>query len=429
MAKTKTDILILGGGFAGIRAAHLLGKQREALGLSITLIDRESCHTNTPILYEIASAFVPWEKEGVGQVMHEVAGVPFREVLDGTGATFFQGNVERIRPDTRTVYLSDGQEHTPDILLCALGVQTHTFGIPGATTNAFGVKTIHEAAELRHHIVSQFLRHRSAARRIQERAFTVVVAGGGSSGVETAAEMVFFLRKLAKLHRVSRDLPRVVLYEAGDMILREYPVSLREKGIARLKKIGVDIHTKCAITVVQHDHVELASGEQVPTNTLVWVGGTRAHDVFLRSGLPLHPRGGLIVDETLEVHGCKNIFAAGDTVYMTDPATGSIVPDVAWAAIQQGNVAACNIIRRVTGEPLVSYRFHARPTLATVGGKYALANIPPLQIAGRTGWFLKQLVDLFYLMSILPNGFAFRSWWKSVRVRVANDPGGLPPLS
>jgi NADH dehydrogenase len=94
---------------------------------------------------------------------------------------------------------------------------------------------------------------------------------------------------------------------------------------------------------------------------------------------------------------------------------------VAWAALQQGNVVAENILRRIRGEPLTTYLPHPRPTLATVGGKYALVHLPPFQFAGRFGWFVKQFVDLVYLWQILPNGLAVRSWLKTLRVRVAND--------
>ena len=421
MKQTPSDILIVGGGFAGIRAAHRLSRRGRRLRLSITLIDREATHVNVPVLYEVASAFVPWEREGVGNVLREAAGVPFLNVLDGTGVHFIQGSVDRIHPQTRTVTLEDHREHTPDILLLTLGAQTHTFNIPGASLHAFCVKTFHEAAELRHHIVSTFLRHRSSARRVQERALRIVVAGGGSAGVETAAELRLFQQKLAALHRVDPRIPRVCLYEASDTILREYPPFLRRKGLGRLKALGVEVCTCRAISAVHPDRVEFVGGTAVPTDTVVWLCGIRAHDVFLRSGLPVHPRGGLIVNETLEVHGHQNIFAAGDCVYAADPATGQTVPDVAWAALQQGNVAADNILRRIQGIPLISYIPHPRPTLATVGGKYALVHLPPFQYAGSLGWVVKQLADLVYLIHILPNTLAFRSWWKSMRVRVAND--------
>jgi NADH:quinone reductase (non-electrogenic) len=386
----------------------------------ITLIDQEAYHFTPPVFYEIASAFVKRERESVGRILKDTAGVPFREIFDGTGILFVQGRIERIDAPARTVMLDNRQELTADMVLIALGAQTHTFNVPGVT-QAFGVKQFHEAAELRHHLVSLFLRHRSSSRTVQQRAFMVVVVGGGSAGVETAAEIALFLRKLSALHGVDPAIPRVVLYEAGETILREYPLPLRRAGLARLKALGVDVHTKAAVTCVRPGVCELAGEELMNTDTVVWLAGIRVHDVLLRSGLPVHPRGGLIVDSTLEVHGHRDIFAAGDCVYVADPATGQTVPDVVWGALQQGTIAAENILRRLRNEPLVSYLPHPRPTFATVGGKYALVHLPPFQFAGLFGWILKQCADLFYLFHILPNGLALRSWWRSMRVRVAND--------
>lgn len=416
-----TTIAILGGGFAGIRAAHLLSKHARQDNLSVILIDRESSHINTPGLYEIASAFVPWEKEGIGRIMREVAGVPFRAILDGTNTNFIQGRIARILPGSRTVVLDDGRELAADILLLGIGSQTNTFGVPGVSQYAFGVKTFHEAAELRHHIVSLFHRHRSASRKTQERAFTLVVAGGGSAGVETAAELRLFQRKLAKLHGIDPSIPRVVLCEAGQGILREYPPRLQKRGRERLTALGVHMYFRCSVRAVSADRVEFASGTSHATETVVWLCGIRAHDLLLQAGLPVHPRGGVIVENTLEVHGHRNIFAAGDCVYAADATTGLVVPDVAWAALQQGSVVAENILRRVHGEALTAYLPHPRPTLATVGGKYALVYLHPFNFAGRFGWFVKQFVDLAYLWRILPNGLAVRSWLKTLRVRVAND--------
>ncbi len=418
---TSTRVVIIGGGFAGIRAALRLARFGKRLGISVMLLDREPTHVYAPVLYEVASAFAPWEREGIGTIGHDQAGVSFQSIFDGTPVLFVQGAVNRVNVQTRTVILNDGQELAAEILLLTLGSQTHTFGVPGVAKSAFGVKTLHEAAELRHHQVALFLRHRSSSRRVQEHAFTVVVAGGGLAGVETAAEIRLFQQKLAALHRVPHSIPRVELYESGECILREYPPSLRQRGLARLKQLGVGVHTRVAITAVYPDRVEFAGGSELSTNTVVWLCGVRAHDVLLRSGLPVHPRGGVIVEETLEVRGHRNIFAAGDCVYAADPRTGRITPDVAWAALQQGNVVAENIRRRLAGLPLTTYLLHPRPVLATVGGKYALAYLPPFEFAGWFGWAMKQLVGLFYLFEILPNFTAFRLWAKSIRMSVAND--------
>lgn len=422
------SVVILGGGFAGLRAALWLARRVREAECTITLIDREDAHVNPTWLYEVATAFNPYEKEALGVVLHESASVPFAQIVAGTGVVFLRRTVDRIDPRTRTVVFTDGASLRADILVVALGSQLATFGVAGVSTNAFSLKSIHEAVELRHHIVRLFHQHRSATRARQDRAYRVAVVGGGSAGVELAAELIFFLRKLARLHGVDERLPKVMLFEASDTVLREYPPALRARGVARLKALGVQLRTRHEVCSVGADHLACPGDVIIPTETVVWLAGIKTNDLLVRSGFPFHPRGGVHVEPTLAVREHQGIFAAGDCVYAVDPRTGSIAPDVAYAALQQGMVVARNVLRRLRGQPLTTYVDRPRPTLATVGGKYALVNLPPFQFAGRVGWTIKQLVDLQYLCSLLPNDVALRSWLRSVRVRVANDQVGTLSL-
>jgi NADH dehydrogenase len=185
--------------------------------------------------------------------------------------------------------------------------------------------------------------------------------------------------------------------------------------------LGVEVRTKHIACRIAPGQVACAGEVHLAADTVVWLAGIRTHDTLLRMGLPLHARGGGYVEPTLVVRGTRNFFAAGDCVYAEDPRTGRTVPDVAYAAIQQGTVVGRNVLRRLRGQPLFSYGDRPRPTLATVGGKYALVSAPPFHFAGRFGWWIKQIADLWYLASILPSGLALRTWLRRVRVRVAND--------
>lgn len=415
------QVVILGGGFAGLRAALWLAQHARPDECSIILVDRENAHVNLTWLYEVATAFNPFEKEAVGSVLHASASVPFARIFEGSGVVCLQRIVGHIDFTARTVRFGSGETLTADLLVLALGSQQATLGLPGVETNTFSIKTLHEAVELRHHLVRQFLRYRSASRERQGRAFRVAIVGGGLTGVELAAELAVFLKRLATMHHVGEHLPSVMLFEASGEVLREFPPRLRGKGLQRLKALGVQVMTKTAVCAVGPGHLSCPDGTVVPTDTPIWLAGVRAHDLLIRSGLPVHPRGGVHVEPTLEVRGTQNVFAAGDCVFAVDAVTGKVAPDVVPAAIQQGGIVARNILRRLRGQSLVSFLDHPRPMLATVGGKFALASLPPLQFAGWLGWAVKQLVDLRYLFSILPNDVAMRAWLRGVRVRVAND--------
>lgn len=421
MTQTPPSVLILGGGFAGLRVALQLSRKVRPEECTVVLIDRDLRHVNPAWLYEVATAFNPFEREGIGEVLHGSASVPFARILHGTGVVFLQRTVEHIDLATRTVRFSTGETLAATFLVLALGSQLATFGVSGVEQHAFSIKTIHEAIELRHHLVGQFLRYRSASRERQERAFRVLIVGGGLAGVELAGELVGFLSKLAGLHGVSPRVPRVVLVEASDTILREYPPRLRAVGLRRLRQLGVDIRTKTAACLVGPAQLTCRDDLLVPSDTVVWLSGVRTSDPLCRMGVEVDPRGGVFVEPTLVMKGAPGVFAAGDCVYAVDPKTGRIAPDVATAAIEQGTVVARNILRSLQGKPLTSYVPRPRPTLASVGGKFALAHFPPWQFSGRLGWCLKQLTDLHYLFSVLPNDVALRTWLRNVRVRIAND--------
>ncbi|MDO8512660.1 MAG: NAD(P)/FAD-dependent oxidoreductase [bacterium] len=420
MTQTITKkVYILGGGFAGIRIAHLLSDAGK--DLEINLIDRHPYHINAPILYEVANAFVPWEMEAVGRVLTDASTAPYDKIFDGTSVNFMQGIVSSIDPKTRQFYLADGRTETPDFMVISLGSQSQTSDAPGANNYAFTLRTLDDAVALRKHIVSLFLRYRTASLMAQQKAFTFVVAGGGPTGVEYAAELSLFIKKLCRLHRVDHEIPKIILCEETDYVLHTCPGILRQRGHARLRELGVQMRAHTKVTAVHQDSVEIADGVMFPTLTTIWLAGTRVNDVLLRSNFPMNTTGGLITDKNLLVSGSTNIFAAGDCTYFIDPITGKVAPDVAWAALQQAEIVAKNIIRHLDGQPLISYFSEHRPLLIAVGGKFALARLGPFQFSGFLAWVVKQLADLRYLWSILPNTMAVRYWLKSLRVKISND--------
>ena len=416
---TPKSVFILGGGFAGIRVAHLLDKYAE--NLEVTLFDRNLYHANAPVLYEIANAFVPWEKEAVGCVLKEAASAPYEKIFDGTLVNFAQGVVGGIDSKTRQIFLADGRKETPDFLVVALGSQSQTNLVSGANNYAFSLRGIDDAIALRAHIISLFLRHRLSSTSTQQKALTFVVVGGGSTGVEYAAELSFFLKKLCRLHHVDHAVPKIRICEEKEAVLRACPGILRERGHERLRSLGVQMRAQAKVTAVHPERVDLADGVTISTLTTVWLAGVRVNDVLLRSNFQVNVDGGLIVDPALRVKGCENIFAAGDCTYFADSVTGKIAPDVTWAALEQAEIVAGNILRRLEGKPLVSYYSQRRPLFIAVGGKFALANIGPYRFSGFMAWLIKQLLDLGYLWTILPNFLALRYWLKSLRVRVSND--------
>jgi len=416
--KTKT-LFILGGGFAGIRTAYLLSKKK--LDLDITLVDREPFHALSSTFYEVATAFIPWEKEAISTVLKGSASVPYEKIVDGTSIKFLQGIVTNINSTERSFSLADGSSGQADFLVLALGSQIKNGSVPGTNRYAFSLHNLDQAMALRSHIVSLFLRYRTEFLAAQQKAFTFAVVGGGVNGVEFAAELAVLLKHLCFLHGVNHSVARIIIFEETDTILRDLSPFLRANGIARLTKLGVEICLKTKITSIGEDYIMANDELRIPTMTVVWTGGVRANDVLLRSDLAINTIGGAVTSEHLEIGEGSNIFAAGDCTYFVDKATSKVAPDVAWAALKQAEVVAENIKRRIFGETLMSYYVRQNPIFMTIGGKCGLVYFPPYQFSGFFAWILKQLSELKYLWSILPNGYAFLRWIKSIRVKIGND--------
>lgn len=416
--KTK-KLFVLGGGFAGIRTAYLLSKTK--LNLDITLVDREPFHALSSSFYEIATAFIPWEKEAVGKVLKEAASVSYDSIVDGTSIKFLHGIVTNINAKERSFSLADGSRGQADFLVLALGSQEKNGFVPGANHYAFSLHNMDQAMVLRSHIVSLFLRYRTEFPATQKKAFTFSIVGGGVNGVEFSAELAVFVKHLCRLHGVNPNIPQIIIFEETDTILRDLPPLLRAKGISRLAKLGVEIRLKTRISSVSEDYIMANDEFRVSTMTTVWMGGVRANDVLLRSNFVINTTGGVVTNEHLEVSDGSNIFAAGDCTYFIDKITNKIAPDVAWAALKQAEVVAENIKRRISNETLMSYCWKQRPIFMTVGGKYGLVYSSPYQFSGFIAWIFKQLAELKYLWSILPNEYALFCWLKSIRVRIGND--------
>ncbi len=418
MQGKQTNINILGGGFAGIRVAHLLSDTRR--NIHINLFDRKNYHINTPVLFEIATAYVPWEKEAVGRILKDASAVPYTRVFDGTDVVFIEGLVEEINND-RSFRLADGSTFHSDFLVLALGSQAHINSVPGAAEHAFYLRTIDQAINLRSHIVSQFLQHRSSSFSVQQKAFTFVVVGGGTAGVEFAAELTQFLRRLSKLHRVNFANVKVIICEETDKILRSLPSPLRQAGKDRLKDLGVQVQLKSKVTAVGADHVLLNGDVSLPTATTVWLNGVRTNNVLLRSNFAVHSEGGLVMDCHLQVAGYPRIYAAGDCTYFTDDITNKIAPDVTWEALRQAETVVENILRDLDNKALAAYNPKPRPILLSIGGRYALAQLGPYRFSGLLAWLIKEMVSFVYLWRILPNLDAINYWFRSFRVKVSND--------
>jgi NADH dehydrogenase len=411
-------IVILGGGFGGIRTALDLARRLDK-DADITLIDRNNFQLFVPTLYEVASA-LGLDRDPFSVKLRKTISIPFDDIFIGTSVKHVQGEIVHVDLTQRIVTTKGERAFPYDYLVVALGSQANDFGIPGIHDYAFQFKTIEDGLAVNQRLMEVF---EHASHHTHELPIKILIAGAGLTGIELAAEVATCARNLARKFGLKGKACQITLFEAGPKIL---PIANdRERAIVtkRLTQLGIMIMQNAPIEEVGNDFVKLKDGRMHKGTMVIWTAGVKAN-VFLQtiSGLSLTPQGKITVDEHLVAVGNPRVFAVGDNIDFIDHRTQRPEPGVAYAAIDQGSIVAKNITRSIQGKPLKNHRPPTMLWIAPLGGKYALAHLwRGVVIAGFWGWVIRQLTDLKYFFSILPPKKAIRLFWDDVQVFLNND--------
>ncbi len=423
----RKNIVILGAGFGGITALitlYRLLKRRRLLGrYHLVLVNRTSHHLYTPALYEIAA--IPKDEAG-GTGLKATVCLPLEHIVERfPGVSFIGEEVVGLDPQTHVITFASGAALNFDYAVVALGAETNFFSVPGLAEHAFPLKAFADAVSLRNRV-------EELARR--EGDFNIIVAGGGATGVEFSAELVNYLCYLKERARAGKCREEITLVEASPEVLPGFSAAIIRRARRRLEKLGIRIETRAAISRVSAAGVILRDGRTLPYHLLVWAGGVRPASALRNFGLALDRRGGILVNEYLEARpdagaharriapASGRIYAIGDNASFTKLRRGAPLPQNVPVAEAQARIAARNIAAAASGQPLRPFRPLSRyPFILAVGGKYALSDLLLLKFSGFVGWMVKQLVELRYLLFILPWRHALRVWLRAVYLSTRND--------
>jgi NADH:quinone reductase (non-electrogenic) len=391
-------IVIIGGGFAGLYTARGL----KHVDADVTVVDQHNYHLFQPLLYQVATA---------GLNPSDIA-APIRSILRRQrNVNVVLGEAVSIDVTEKRVALADGTALPYDLLVVATGATHSYFGHPEWEQHAPGLKTLDDALEIRRRVLLAF----EAAEREEDLAeqnalLTFVIIGGGPTGVELAGTLSEIARKtmVRDFRRIRPESARVILLEGRERVLPPYPPDLSEKARKQLVELGVEVITGAVVTDINDREVRF--GDRVlPTRTVLWGAGVQASPLARSLGVPLDRAGRVIVEPDLTIPGHPDVFVIGDLAAKQQH-DGSFVPGVAPAAIQEGQHTALNLERAVEGQPLRSFKYRDKGSLATIGRAAAVADLGRLRFGGFLAWMAWLVIHIFFLIGFRDRFLVITQW-------------------
>jgi NADH dehydrogenase len=393
-------IIIIGGGFGGVNLALGLAGNKS---YEVTLVDRNNYNFFSPLIYQVATAFL--EPSSISY--------PFRKLFNGkTNLHFRLGELKKVVTGENKIVLADG-ELSYDYLVFATGAETSYFGLDNVRKNAIPMKTLNDAVEMRNTLLQQMEEAAIAPEGLKDKYLTVVIAGGGPTGVEVSgmfAEMKSIISKEYP-ELPSRDT-KIYLVDGGNALLKPMSAKSQQYTYDTLTKLGVTVKLGVHVKDYKDDKVYLDNGEVLESKTLIWAAGVSAKKF---DGIPeqaFTKSNRMIVNEFNQVTGVANIYAIGDTcMQTTDKNFPNGHPQVAQVAIQQGKNLAKNFALMAKGVAMRPFQYFDKGSMAIIGKNKAVADLPfKLHFSGYLAWLMWLFIHLVSLIKHRNRVKTFYNW-------------------
>jgi NADH:quinone reductase (non-electrogenic) len=376
-------VVVVGAGFGGVSATDELAKE----GFRVTLLDQFPYNTFQPLLYQVATGGL-----NPGDVTYSLRYFAARH----DDVRFRRAEVVGIDHDQREVICGDGLRVGFDYLIIGTGITTNHFGIPGAAKYTMSMYTRAEALRVRDMIFGS-LEISAGQSDPNTSGFTVVIVGGGPTGVEMAGQLAELKTETipSTYPEINTARVHVVLVEMTEHLLAPFDDSLRQYALRELIKRGVDVRLKTAISEVEADRVDFKDGSSMPVDLVIWAAGVSGDPQLKDWGLPIGRAGRIEINDDTRVVGEERIFAIGDgSVIVNNP-----LPQLAQPAIQMGKFAARQIARLHRGLETESFHYRDKGTMATIGRGDAVLEMPfGPKLTGVLAWIGWIVLHLFYLL-------------------------------
>lgn len=387
------NVCIAGAGFAGLKLARCLtGKS----GIRVVLVDRINHHQFQPLLYQVATAGLDASNISfpLRKVFHRSPNVRIRIA-----------SVQSIDEEKKTLETDTGTIAW-DILVLAMGADTNFFGSARLRRFTFPMKSTVEALRLRHRLIALFEATTTEARpEVRSRNMTIVVVGGGPTGVELSGTLAEMKRQVLPLDYPELDFSefRILLLEGSDRTLAAMSQESSRQSRQYLEGLGVEVRTSTLVKDYDGAEVELVTGEKIASSTVIWAAGIRGN---VPGGIDpgLVARGNRIrVDRLNRAEGSDSVFVIGDLAYMETPLYPQGHPQVANVAIHQAANLARNLMDKAAGKSMsAQFEYHDKGSMATVGRHLAVVDIPRPRIhfGGLLAWLIWMGLHLVLILGV-----------------------------
>ncbi len=395
----KNRIVIIGAGFGGVAMA----KSFKNKNVDVLLIDQNNYHNFQPLMYQIATG---------GLEPYSIA-YPVRRIFRGyKNVRFRMAEVESVDTKSKKLQTSTGI-FSYDHLIIATGSQTNFFNFESVRSELFTLKSIPDALNIRNFIFQNLEKALSKPKNeTLSEILSIAIIGGGPAGIEMAGALAEM-----KKYVVPKDFPdldiskmHINLYEANDRLLKVMSDEASAKSLEYLQQMGINVNLNSRINSYENDKLTDIHGNVFYTDTVIWTAGVKGAPI---EGLPnesIISGNRILVDEFNQVLHTHSVFAIGDVAACANDENPKGLPMLASVAQQQGKLLAKNILNKINNKPLQTFVYHDRGTMATIGRKKAVVDLPNWKFQGAFAWFVWMFVHIMSLVGFRNKFVAFLNW-------------------
>jgi NADH:quinone reductase (non-electrogenic) len=371
----KQHVLIVGGGFGGIKAALELSKRKDVV---VTLLSDKPDFRYYPSLYHTATGG-----------LHTQSSIPLSDILPIDKVTLARGTAERLDRDHKTILTSEGHIIPYDKLVLALGVVTNYFGIKGLDKYSYGIKSLEEIARFKKHLHQQLIEDHQPDHNF-------VIVGAGPTGIELAGALPAYMHTIMQKHGIKHRAVHIDLIEAAPRLLPHSPKSTSRAVRRQLHRLGIKLYLGQTVQAETYDDL-MINGKPVSTHTVVWTAGTSNHPFFKENHFALSDRAKVIVNSFLESE--PHIYVIGDNA-------ATKFSGFAQTALYDGSFVARNIIRALDDKDQIVYKPKQPIAVIPAGPHWATVDGKRIHLKGRKGWLVREVADYVAFHDYEP-------WWKA----------------